>query len=275
MLLEFAREIPLALPDEFENFGFLCAGATNKIDDLRLENAEWFKLAEDVNAALMQTADSAMRTVKDNLFTPSSIAVRILLRSCGAFQAIVLLTERGMVAEGRILVRTLIENGFCVAAIFEQPEKFVEMLKEDSEASRQRQRKFIIAKQLIDEGASRDKLQEAIDKFRKLSPINFRSLAELGPLEKHYLGYQRFSDDSAHLTARSLDRHVLRRDFRYFQYRWCIGDQGQNSATLHHAILTALGIGIGVTQILGDTDNNAEFGNLAQRFEEMPPVPRI
>lgn len=266
----------MALPDGFDEFGFLCDGTTNGIVDLRLENAEWFKLTEDVNAAIMQTADSAKRIANVNSLAPEAIAVRVLLRSCGTLQGVVLLTERGMVSEGRMLVRSLIENAICIAAIHEQPEKFVQMLKGDSEASRHRQRKFIVAKELINEGAARDKLQVAIDEIGKLKSMNLREIAELGPLEKQYLAYQRLSDNSGHLTATSLDRHVLAdADRRYWQYRWCIGDQGENSATLYHAVLAALGIGVGVTQILGDRDNNAKYGNLSQRFQEMPPVPTV
>jgi hypothetical protein len=151
------------LHERFEEKWFLSAGVTNGIAGLRAENADWFKLAEDTNTAFMRTAAAATNAVHSTSITPRAVAVRVLLRSCGTLQGVILLTERGMVAEGRTLARGLIEDAFCVAALNDSPATFMQMLKKDSEASRHQQRKFIIAQGLIANGAARDKLQTAID----------------------------------------------------------------------------------------------------------------
>lgn len=257
----------------FEEVGFLSAGITNAIANLRAENADWFKIAEDVNAALMRTATTATNAVKTKSMTPEAVAVRVLLRSCGTLQGVILLTERGMVAEGRTLARSLIENAFCIAALHDNPDTFMEMLKKDSEASRHLQRKFIIAQNLIASGAKRDKLQAAIDEIERPSIMSPKKVAELGPLVKQYLAYQRLSDDAAHPSAKSLDRHVLTDAARSgWRYKWGAGDQGENATTLRYTILAALAIGVGITQMLNDMNGNAEFGELSNRFEAMPPV---
>jgi hypothetical protein len=103
-----------------------------------------------------------------------------------------------------------------------------------------------------------------------------KKVAALGPLLKEYLSYQRLSDDSAHPSAKSLHRHVLTDTTRSrWAYKWGAGDQGENAATLYHTILAALPIGIGITQMLNDTNGNATFGDLANRFQSMPPVPVV
>ncbi len=266
----------MALPDGFDEYGFLSEGTANGIADLRLENAEFFSLTDDINKALMLTAVSAKEKVNVNLWDPKAVAIRILLRSCGTMQAIILLTERGMVTEGRTHLRSLIENAICIAALDGQPDEFVQILRNDSDASRQRQRKFIVAQNLVDEGAPREALQAVINEIGNVSPMNLRDIASLGPLEIHYLAFQRLSDDSSHLSAKSLDHHVLRdAERQHFQFRWCIGNLDENSATLYHAVLAALAIGISITQILEDWDNNANFGDLTQRFQELPKVPHI
>ena len=53
------------------------------------------------------------------------------------------------------------------------------------------------------------------------------------------------------------------------------GEQSENAATLHSAILAALPIGVGSTQMLKDKKGNAEFGQLADRFQAMPSVPAV
>ncbi len=100
------------IDEGFEENGFLSAGIANGIANLRAEEADWFKIAEDVNAALMRTAKAATAAVKTTSMTPEAVAVRVLLRSCGTLQGVILLTERGMVAEGRMLARNLIERAF-------------------------------------------------------------------------------------------------------------------------------------------------------------------
>ncbi len=158
----------------------------------------------------------------------------------------------------------------------DNPNAFMEMLKQDSEASRHRQRKFIIAQDLIDKGAKRDQLQAAIKDIDKPEIMSPKKVAELGPLVKQYLTYQRLSDDAEHLSAKSLHRHVLTDAARAgWHYKWCIGDQGENAATLHHTILAALAIGVGITQMLKDKNGNAAFGDLSDRFQSMPPVPVV
>jgi len=269
-------EMLVELHEGFEVNGFLSTDITNGIANLRAENTDWFKIAEDMNAALMRAAKVATRAVNTSSMTPEAVAVRLLLRSCGTLQGVILLTERGMVAEGRTLARSLLENSFCIAALIYNPEKFMEMLKNDSEASRHRQRKFIVAQDLIASGAKRDKLQAAIDDICNTKIMSPKEVAKLGPAVKLYLAYQRLSDDAAHPSAKSLDRHV-QTDVACsgWNYKWCIGDQGENAATLHSAILAALTVGVGITQIIKDMSGNAEFGDLSNRFQSMPPVPPV
>jgi len=265
-------------PDRFKEEGFLSAGITNGSASVRAENSDWFKLAEDTNAALMRTAIAATSGVKTASMAPEAVAVRVLLRSCGTFQGVILLTERGMVAEGRTLARSLTENAFCVVALLVDPAAFIKMLKADSDASRRNQGKFVLAEQLIAAGAKRDKLQATIDAIDKKAGImSPKKVAAIGPLFRQYLFYQRLSDDAAHPSSKSLHRYMVTVESRsgWRGYKSGAGDQGENAATLHSAILAALPIGVGITEMLKDKDGNAEFAALADRFEAMPPVPPV
>jgi hypothetical protein len=265
-------------PERFKEEGFLSAGITDGIVSVRAENADWFKLAEDTNAALMRVAIAATGAVKTTSMAPEAVAVRVLLRSCGALQGVILLTERGMVTEGRTLARSLIENAFCIAALLAEPATFLTILKADSEASRHNQGKFILAEDLITRGDKRDKLQAIMDAIDKKAEImGPKKVAALGPLMRQYLFYQRLSDDAAHPSSKSLHRYMVTNASRsgWSEYKSGAGDQGENAATLHSAIEPALYVGVGIAQMLEDQSRGVEFADLAHRLEAMPPVPPV
>ena len=265
------------LYDDFEGKGFLSEGITAGIAGIRAENATWFKLAEDTNATLMRAAVAGARTIKTTNWSREAVAVRIAMRSCGTLQGVILLTERGMVTEGRMLARSLIENSFCMTALVDNAAAFLDMLREDSEASRRQQGKFVKDQNLGGSDVDRQKLQAAIDAIDKKAAImSPKKVAALGPLLIQYLNYQGLSDDAGHVSASSLHRHVQRHpDGSGWDYRWLAGDQGENATTLHRTLLATLPIGIALTQILDDSAGNVAFQALAERFRVMPLVPSL
>lgn len=196
-------------PEAFEESGYLGGSLAEYKMALRVEIPDWLDLADDVNKALMQVAAFGTNTVKTSTWDPKAVAVRVLLRSCGTFQGVILLTEHGMVAESRTLARSLIEDAFAIAALHDAPDTFLKMLKDDSNQSRRRQANFMMAENLIKDQVANDKLKDAMDKVEKADILSPKKVAALGPLLKQYLSYQRLSDDAAHLSAKSLDRHVM------------------------------------------------------------------
>ena len=184
--------------------------------------------------------------------------------------------ERGMVAQGRILTRNLMEDAFAMSALHDNPDKYLALLKEDSEGSRRLQGKFIILQGLVEKGETFDKLQAAMDALGNVRPMSPKAIAELGPLHKQYLAYQRLSDDSAHTSARSLDKHVQADAQRTgWCYKWGAGGAGEIATTLHHAVLAGIPTGVGLTQMLNDKANNERFGDISERFLKMPAVGTI
>lgn len=265
--------IMIDLHDEFETEGFLGKGITAGIPTLREENKGWFELADDMNRTMMKAAVAATGAAKKGNWDPEAVATRIHLRACGTFEGVVLLAERGMVAQSRLLTRSLIEDSFGMAALYDSPTRYLELLKEDSEGSRRLQGKFLLTQGLVNNGAPRDKLQAAMDALGKPDTMSPKAVAAMGPLLPQYLAYQRLSDDSAHTSARALEKHVkVNSDRTAWCYKWGAGTAGENAATLHYAVLAAIGIGVAITQLLNDSVNNAEFAALGNRFQAMPNV---
>lgn len=97
---------------------------------------------------------------------------------------------------------------------------------------------------------------------------------ELGPMLPHYLGYQRLSDNAAHATANVLNHHVVIHSDganEHWTYRFDPGTGGEISATILYALLAALAVGIGVTQLVKADAANAHLHQLSVRWKNMPP----
>ncbi|MCT7328017.1 DUF5677 domain-containing protein [Ralstonia mojiangensis] len=235
----------------------------------------WFALAHDTHAALASAVQAASTPPPGlAVWSPQAVAVRLLMRTCGNLEAVVVLTRQGLVAEGRTLARSLVENSFAAAALVKDPAEYVDLLKADSERSRRNQATFIL-QHLPNAGGDRGRLQQAIDAMDKAAElISPKRLALKGPLADQYLFYQRLSDDAAHATARALERHVTRTGGGW-RYRHEPGTPAENAATLHCAVLAALGIGIAVTQVLGAAACNARLAELSELFAQMPAITPI
>jgi hypothetical protein len=259
------------MQEGFEEAGFLSRRAKRGIHEMRAANRPWFDLAYDVNTALMTIATRAMDVAKGHNWSQEAVAVRLLLRTSQSFQGAILLSERGMVSPARALVRTIVEDSFCAAALVDKPDEIIQMLRDDSDASRRGQATFISEQQLGDDPAVLAKLQAAIQAMDKKPRINWREMAKRGPMLPQYLNYQRLSDGAVHTSAASLDRHIARRpDKQGWAYRVGPGEPGDIAATLHRAVLAAMPVGIVVTQVVPDATGNAALAALGDRFQVLP-----
>ncbi len=258
------------MQEEFEEAGFLSRRAKRGIHEMRAANRAWFDLAYDVNTALTAVATRAMDLARGHNWSQEAVAVRLLLRTTQSFQGAILLSERGMVSPARTLVRTIVEDSFCAAALVDKPGEVIQMLRDDSEASRRGQANFISEQQLGDP-AMLANLQAAIQAMDKKARINWREMAKRGPMLPQYLNYQRLSDGAVHTSAASLDRHIARRpDRQGWAYKMGPGEPGDIAATLHRAVLAAMPVGIVVTQVVPDATGNAALLALGDRFQALP-----
>ena len=107
---------------------------------------------------------------------------------------------------------------------------------------------------MIAKGEGRDKLLAAIDQLGKPDTMNVKKLASLGPLIKQYLYYQRLSDDAAYTSGKALEHHVAQEDGGW-HFRWGPATAEETAATLHHLVIGAMLIAVGVVQILKDEAN--------------------
>lgn len=262
-----------AAAGDFASVGFLAADLAAEVGSIRAESAEGFQLAEDVNAALMQIIASAInRTTAGTNWSKEAVATRLLMRTSSSLQGVIMLSERGMIAPSRMLVRTIVEDSFTAAALTKNPDIIIRMLQDDAEASRKRQAKFITGEGLGYRPEDLAKLEAAIDEMdHKAKLMNQRAIAKLGGMLPQYLNYLRLSEDSVHTSVTSLHKHVyVNPNGSGWYYKLGPGKPDENNATLHRAVLAALPVAIVVCQVVPESASEVDLEVLGHRLQALP-----
>ncbi len=248
---------------QFQARGFLADEFTVLSPKLREANAAWFAIAEKTSDALNRCVARAMESVRGTSASPKVIATLIAARAAGNFQGALLLLSRGMVVESRTLVRSCVEASICLAALYDTPDEFSDLLKIDDHSSRRSQAKFILDHKLVSDGAELDRLQALVRTLEKGSNLPIRKLAEAGAYSKLYLYYKMLSHDAAHISARALRRHMLSSDGSWNGFLWGPDDPEVVADTLNLATLVICGAGVALTQILDDAQGNKDFADIS------------
>jgi len=261
--------------EHFEVSGFLSEEIKDQIKLFQAYTGELFAAAKDINYLIMNLVVEATEAAKTNSVSPEAVSVRLLLRSAVTFQSVILLAERGIVADARTLARSLIEDAFMIAAICSSPAEFMELFKSDAKASQKRQTAFVIDHKLA-EGETLERLKEKLSEFEpKLAPFVMKNLAAMGPLKTLYLLYQRLSDDSAHPSATALNHHVYKSpDKSGWTYSWQVAGKEETSATLHSAFQGIVPVVIGVMDLLKLETYREDLNSILKRIESAPPSKR-
>lgn len=257
----------------FSKKGFLSPEVARAVARARAPIKPIFDLAHEASDLLQNIVLSGSQaTAGENLTSQRVLAVRLMHRALSNFQGIILLVERGMDVQGRTLVRSCLEDCFCMAALLDNPEHFIEMFKADDQASRRAQAKVLL-EQFGDtfDGADAEQVSR-ISALIDSIPSNLRTLAmpsviKLGPLSKLHLAYKVFSNDAAHVSSTSLAHHIdMAEDRKSWRGYMCgPGEPARLADTLHYGLLAAFSTAIAFTQIIGDMPANQRISALTMK----------
>ncbi len=109
-----------------EKDGFLDPQVQEWIDASRKRNSSWLDLSTDTNRLAMRvlfTVDAHNRAVEE--LVPTLLYIRLV----HAFQGVVLMAERGMVTQGRVLARSMLDTLFPLVAIVKEPARANDFVK--------------------------------------------------------------------------------------------------------------------------------------------------
>lgn len=252
--------------------GFLGSELDSACEAIMEANSDWFSLAKSTNLLTMRIVQEALDNVHATSWSAEAIAVRLLLRAAGVYQGALLLAQRGMHVEGRIMARSLLEVSFSVGALTSVQSKYIQMLRDDHLKSRRNRFQTLQNQGHAKTPAERKALKEAIESLSKsLELISPKILASMSPLEFQYYAYQCLSDESSHVSASSLEHHVNAYEERaYWEYKIGAGPPSEIAKTLFYVLYAMHPILIGVAEVLKFDQYNDEFNRILISFDELP-----
>lgn len=180
-------------------------------------SAEW-KLLLNRLIEKCKTALNAKMAREDDRGTkfPTVWALALLARTISNIEAARILLDKDYPIEARVLVRCCWEDFFCTAALAKTGEEFLEKLDLDHGASQKKQ-----AQRLRDFATKNDKGDAEVKKtlssfadvmqkeYPKVSFLNHQKTAEDGTVGEGYVVYNVLSNDAAHPSITSLNRHIV------------------------------------------------------------------
>lgn len=117
----------------FKQFGFLCPDISPIRHHYRRVMGDWFGLAEQLNelgqrAYVESSTLLPGRPVRDRI----SLVLQMMPRCLGAFQAAIVLSERGAGLEAQSLVRAIFETAFWMGYVCNDPDNAIPHLERDT-----------------------------------------------------------------------------------------------------------------------------------------------
>ena len=196
----------MSLKDE----GFFSPTIASWVARNRVENPEWFALADD----LRQLSQNLLLAIDPPDDRNSITMLLIFARAVTSYQSSLLLIERGLPADARTIARSFLETTMHYGAATKDSVFYERLLAAD------RRHKQNIADPLVKMGAEKSGLEpgqiEALEEWLadpdapkpgKLPIEQLMEGMELGDIYDTY--FRGLSGDSAHTTVLSLGRHAV------------------------------------------------------------------
>jgi hypothetical protein len=204
------------------------------------------------------------------------IALTLLSRSLGNLKGAVGMVHQSLVVEARSLTRLACENLICAGALAARGTGFTDDLVRDEAANRKRKGKLLL------DHAENQNLSDATDKLRsylaelekkhpKVKGLNMRQEAEATAVRQAYVWYTMLSGDALHVSATSLNRHLIReRDGDILYLRVDVAPEPfaeEMYDTLDILCAVLLGVCIATNEILGGTPVGVVLRSMADEFD--------
>jgi hypothetical protein len=198
----------------FNDEGFLTLDLVEWMATTRVQFKEWFDLVDSFNRGAIKILLAIKPSLSKN---QELVAASLYRRAIQSFEGAVLMTERGMIADARSLVRSCAETAIAIWGVAID-EKFVDALIEAHQSHRLRHANALLkdpesCQELKPEQVSN--LQQVVAEVtRQYQPprpqsIIWDQVAKRAKIVALYdTIYRMTSGDAAHATVLALDRHV-------------------------------------------------------------------
>ncbi len=194
-------------------YRYLGANPEDEIARIRAREPEWFSFASEISEYAGELISRLQVPHSDTRLFFAAILCR---RVAGAFEAVLVLAERGMHTEGLASRRALLEALFVLGAIHNQPELVETSLAMDTHRRRNIFKNIqklspkiqnALAPELTPEivNATASELEAAAKGTRYLGPSEY---AQAAKLYDTYLTDYSFLSEATHHAAKDLERNI-------------------------------------------------------------------
>jgi hypothetical protein len=233
----------------------------------------YFDMAEEFSRIGQGIAMRAMEAAPDNHRDPIVMATVLLCRTLQSFQAAVILCERGMATEARMVLRSCFENSFCLAAVVDDAPKLMAAFESDEKHTQKALTKFVAQSedrmQHLDaktKKALRTAASNAEQVWGKVKQLAIDEIAKKSAYADSYLMYRTLSADASHPSHRSLDRFFDRKGGDVWDFT--LGPQPTEiiADSINMGCLALAGVLVAFTQFVGDTDGNRAVARVLSAY---------
>ena len=249
-----------------------------------LPSGVWGQFIADVDRCAKLIVDSKdmskMSHVKNGTIL---LSLGLAARTVSNLNAVNILISQNQIIESRIIARNCWENFYCAAALVEKGDEYSDWLNREHHKRLILLGRFLLQHSEFDgvesSRAIRQKIKSsqyelgikgsASENESKLEPKYLSHIRR--DLEKSYVFYMNLSLDAAHVTLRSLGRHMLGDDTGA-ALTVSVGvpcSTREVEETLQCAASASLGVLVAVNQFLGFTPGGENLDELAKTFEAL------
>lgn len=201
--------------------GFLSKEMTSVTEKIKRKYSEYFSLYEELNVFAQ---DTVFLIEVNNLNAQQIILASVYLRLLSSYQSIYLLCEKGLVAESKIILRSIFENVFKFVAIVKDKELAKTFIKQD----------MIHQKKSINKLFESDPSLKSVKELKEIIEENKKKKGEKKPKELGPKDYAQKADlmnyyntaysllcSSAHTEARELEKLLVAdNELRITSFKW-------------------------------------------------------
>ncbi len=193
--------------------GFIGKEVSEWIKETRAKAPGWFNLAENVS----EFCQSLLLGLQPHQNNGQEVLGAILFkRILCAFQAIIILEERGMYTEASIQRRGMLEALFVLGAIWQQPELITDYVKNDLHRRRDIYKNIKLSssknREILSEWLSGEELDKNIEELTELTKgvryLSVKAFAQAAKLYDLYLTDYSVLSEAAHHVGKDLERSL-------------------------------------------------------------------
>ncbi|KFG91865.1 hypothetical protein BV98_000114 [Sphingobium herbicidovorans NBRC 16415] len=199
-----------AVDRDFRNYGFLATEADAFRFHFRELLADWFSLAERINALGQRMyVECSDLLPGQRVLSPTSLGLQMMPRCLSGFQGALILAERGLGVEAQALVRSVFETAFWMGYVISDPTVAVPQLRGETLNSEIRlfeaSLRHLSGMGTDNETQVRSQLSEMKAEYARLpKPPTMEKIASAAGYGPSYFFYKDLSGAATHLSLKSI-----------------------------------------------------------------------